>query len=483
MSATPDRRSMLSQSHPPSAQPRRSTTHPSEAPSLPEYVAPEAPLTAEAQRHLAALISNHHHRNLITHLKHAAEKLTHSGGEVNERLADARGRYEKNKYQRRQREGIDVGDENDEDDEEYQRLAEEETRVNAITARMEEKARLIVDSEAKLQGLTDAVTELERQEGEAITAALGSRQTRAGQRTRRRGNDEDEDGDGEDENDADYEDAQERETQERNARDPPSRRLEDKLAEGSEKWNEMSLTERYASHNNYIGFYRMVHDSKFPGDDVPPLPHSSTWFQHMEDTSARSGASTRTRNQRRRSSAADDDDIAIERERISLKCPLTLLPFRDPVTSTKCPHSFEREPIFDMINRSTTTIPPPAARRGQRRIHVVKCPVCSTPLTADDLNPDPVLLRRVRRAQELEEREEDEDHLEDGRKNKRRNTEISLASDATNDDDAMDVDADADEPSQRIKAERLSQPAPMSVDGSESGDEEQSGEESEESED
>jgi hypothetical protein len=85
---------MLSQSHPPSAQPRRSTTHPSEDPSLPEYVAPEAPLTADAQRHLGALISNYHHRNLITHLKHAAEKLTHSGGEVNERLADARGRYD-----------------------------------------------------------------------------------------------------------------------------------------------------------------------------------------------------------------------------------------------------------------------------------------------------------------------------------------------------------------------------------------------------
>lgn len=249
MSATPDRRSMLSQSHPPSAQPRRSTTHPSEDPSLPEYVAPEAPLTADAQRHLGALISNYHHRNLITHLKHAAEKLTHSGGEVNERLADARGRYEKNKYQRRRREGLNEDDQDekdDEDDEEYQRLAEEETRVNAITARMEEKARLMVDAEAKLQGLTDAVAELERQEGEAISAALGSRQTRAG-RNRRRANDEDEDGDGdgEDENDADYEDVQERETQERNARNPPSRRLEDRIAEGSEKWNEMSLTERY----------------------------------------------------------------------------------------------------------------------------------------------------------------------------------------------------------------------------------------------
>ncbi|KAJ5316867.1 hypothetical protein PENANT_c016G09145 [Penicillium antarcticum] len=474
MSATPDRRSMLSQSHPLSAQPRRSQTRPTEVPSLPDYVAPEAPLTAEAQRHLEALISNHHHRNLITHLKHAAEKLTHSGGEVNERLADARGRFEKNKYQRRQRKGLEEGDDDeDEDEEEYQRLAEEETRVNAITARMEEKARLIVDAEVKLQGLTDAVAQLERQEGEAVAASLGSRRTRSG-RNRRRGNDDDEDGDGEGEDDADYEDAQERETQERNARNPPSRRLEDKIAEGSEKWNEMSLTERYAGHNHYIGFYRMVHDSKFPGDDVPPLPHSSTWFQHMEDTGARSGGA-RTRNQRRHS-PADDDDIAIERERISLKCPLTLLPFQDPVTSTKCPHSFEREPIFDMIHRSPTTIPPPAARRGQRRIHVIKCPVCSTPLTADDLNPDPVLLRRVRRAQELEEQEEDEDHLGNGRVNKRRNSEISVASDDSN--DVMDVDAP--EPSQRIKAERLSQPAPMPVD-SESGEEEQSGETSEDS--
>ncbi|KAJ5776360.1 uncharacterized protein N7511_001371 [Penicillium nucicola] len=476
MSATPDRRSRLSQSHPPSAQSRRNQTHPTEIPSLPDYVPPEAPLTAESQRHLASLIANTYHRNLITHLKHANEKLTHSGGEVNERLADARGRYEKNKYLRRQREGLEDADggEDDEEDEEYQRLAGEETKVNAITAQMEEKARLMVDSEAKLQTLTDAITELDKQEGEAISAALGSRQTRAGRNRRRANDDNDEDGDGEDEDDADYEDAQERETQEMNSRNPPSRRLENMIAEGAEKWDDMSLTERYAGHNHYIGFYRMVHDSKFPGDDVPPLPHSSTWFQHMEDTSARSSGA-RTRNQRRHSSV-DDDDIAIERERISLKCPLTLLPFRDPVTSTKCPHSFEREPILDMITRSPTTIPPPAARRGQRRIHVIKCPVCSTPLTADDLNPDPVLLRRVRRAQELEEREEDEDHLGDGRVNKRRNSEISVASDGSN--DGMDVDTP--EPSQRIKAERFSQPAPMSVE-SESGEEEESGETSEDS--
>jgi hypothetical protein len=101
-------------------------------------------------------------------------------------------------------------------------------------------------------------------------------------------------------------------------------------------------------------------------------------------------------------------------------------------------------------------------------------------LTADDLNPDPVLLRRVRRAQELEEREAEDDHLGDGRPNKRRNSEISVASDVS-DDDAMDVDVDTAEPSQRIKSERFSQPAP--IDETESGEDEQSGETSEGSED
>ncbi|CAI7606918.1 unnamed protein product [Penicillium viridicatum] len=471
MSATPSRRPSA---HPQSAQSRRrnaTQTSVSEATPLPEYETPEAPLTVESQRQIAALLASQHLRTLRTHLQHATEKLTHSGGEVNERLSDARIRYEKLKEARRRQGDEDVDD--DESNEEYQRLAEAETRVNAITARMEEKTRLIVDSEIKLQGLTDAMGQIEREEGETVAAALGVRQTRQ-QRARQRAN-ADEDADGtEDPTDGDYEDEQEREMRERNAQNPPSRKLVDKLTEGVQKWDELSLTERYASNNSYIGFYRMVHDSKFPGDDVPPLPHSSTWFEHMEDANTQSGAPARTRNQNRRASpAGSDDDIAIERERISLKCPLTLTPYQDPVTSTKCPHSFEREAIMDMIKRSPTTIAPPASRRGQRRVHVVKCPVCSIPLTAEDLRPDPVLLRRVRRAQELQEREEEDDHLEgDGRKQKDRSTGITLGSDVESDDDAMDVDAPP--PSQHIKMEPLSQAAPAGQSGDESSDDAES---------
>ncbi|KAJ5956002.1 hypothetical protein N7501_010281 [Penicillium viridicatum] len=471
MSATPSRRPSA---HPQSAQSHRrnaTQTSFSEATPLPEYETPEAPLTAESQRQIAALLASQHLRTLRTHLQHATEKLTHSGGEVNERLSDARIRYEKLKEARRRQGDEDVDD--NESNEEYQRLAEAETRVNAITARMEEKARLIVDSEIKLQGLTDAMGQIEREEGETVAAALGVRQTRQ-QRARQRAN-ADEDADGtEDPTDGDYEDEQEREMRERNAQNPPSRKLVDKLTEGVQKWDELSLTERYASNNSYIGFYRMVHDSKFPGDDVPPLPHSSTWFEHMEDENTQSGAPARTRNQNRRASpAGSDDDIAIERERISLKCPLTLTPYQDPVTSTKCPHSFEREAIMDMIKRSPTTIAPPASRRGQRRVHVVKCPVCSIPLTADDLRPDPVLLRRVRRAQELQEREEEDDHLEgDGRKQKDRSTGITLGSDVESDDDAMDVDAPP--PSQHIKMEPLSQAARAAQSDDESSDDAES---------
>ncbi|CAG8417729.1 unnamed protein product [Penicillium salamii] len=453
MSATPGRR----RAAPESRTPRPYT-----------YQAPEAPLTLEDQRQFASLLSSNHLRELRTHLQHAIDKLTASGGEVNERLADARGRYEREKENKR-RQGEEV--EPDEESEEYQRLAEEETKMEAITARLEEKTRSIVDSSARLQGLTDAIGEVEREEADSIQAAMGARQTRS-RRSRRMVNEDGEEEEAEDPQEDDYEDAQEKEARECNAQNPPSSRIVAKIAEETEKWSGMSLTERYAGDNNYIGFYKMVHDSKFPSDDVPPLPHSSTWFSHMEDPAQSRGVSTRSR--RNQAPADDDDDIAIQRERVSLKCPLTLLPFEDPVTSTKCPHSFEREAIENMINSSRTTVAPPDSRRGQGRVKYIKCPVCATPLCGHDLRPDPVLLRKVRRAQELEEREAEDDHLEDGRKTKDRNEGIELDSGDESEGDAMDVDA---RPStQRIKPEPLSQPAPVQVD---SGDEDEEEEEEE----
>jgi hypothetical protein len=239
MSATPSRRRMgPSQSHPSTQSPSTSRRQPSSRSYT--YQPPEAPLTLEGQRQLTSLLQSSHLRNIRTHLQHATEKLAQSGGEVNERLADARTRYEKDKERRRRQGGGDV--EEGESDPEYQRLAKAETKVEAITAQLEEQTRSIVDAEVRLETLTNAIGELERVEGEAVTAAMGTRQTRA-QRLRQMATD----GEGDDDsNDHDYEDAQEREAAQRNAQHPPSRRLGEQVAEEVEKWNELSLTERYA---------------------------------------------------------------------------------------------------------------------------------------------------------------------------------------------------------------------------------------------
>lgn len=182
------------------------------------------------------------------------------------------------------------------------------------------------------------------------------------------------------------------------------------------------------------------------------MPHSSTWFSHIDDHDAGSGlgasggspSTRRTRNQRQ-PSPADSDDVAIERERISLDCPLTLVRFRDPVTSTKCPHSFEHDAIMDMISRSR---PMPG---GPARVKAIKCPVCTTFLTAGDLVRDTALQRRVRRAEEQEARRAEESDSEEEENVQRRMNRVTLASDAVDpDEDAMDVDRP---PGTQIKAE------------------------------
>ena len=74
--------------------------------------------------------------------------------------------------------------------------------------------------------------------------------------------------------------------------------------------------------------------------------------------------------------AVADDELAVASERISIKCPITLLPMKDPVTSTKCPHSFEREAILSMINASDVRVGG-SEGRGAVIQKAMQCPVCT----------------------------------------------------------------------------------------------------------
>lgn len=104
------------------------------------------------------------------------------------------------------------------------------------------------------------------------------------------------------------------------------------------------------------------------------MPGASTWFPsyHSGTQTAVEGAQPGTQ------AIEDDDDFEVASERISIKCPITLLPMKHPVSSKKCPHSFEKEAILSMINASEIWEETPSnGRRGATNgPKAMKCPVC-----------------------------------------------------------------------------------------------------------
>ncbi|PGH13335.1 hypothetical protein AJ79_03752 [Helicocarpus griseus UAMH5409] len=401
---------------------------------MPPYQPQVAPFSDDIVEKLRAMPKMAHLYNLSGHLTKAADLLTDNVGMINDRLADARGREAKKlKRKRAVEEGeggegdvegnLDVdggvdGNAVDVGGEEYT-LAAMEEQVKVLTGQMEERMRKLIDAEVRTETLKEGLTRLHRQAEEALIQQQQAAQAR--RRTRRaaaRGSeDEDEDEDGGEEEDG--------HPALQNPDGGAYMTLKRELKENKARWKEMSLTDRYTKNNTYINFYRVVHEtrhaanSKGNGDgdgaEIPALPHPSTWFANHQTGTGDAGE--------------DQDDVAIHSERHSLRCPITLLPFVDPVKSKKCPHSFEKRAIMSMIERSRDRMPVPdgaaaaaaaAAGSGGRRrtVNCVKCPVCTVQLSVFDLEGDVVALRRIRRVEERRRRDEEEglevDESEDG---------------------------------------------------------------------
>ncbi|RUS21921.1 zinc-finger of the MIZ type in Nse subunit-domain-containing protein [Endogone sp. FLAS-F59071] len=91
-----------------------------------------------------------------------------------------------------------------------------------------------------------------------------------------------------------------------------------------------------------------------------------------------------------------EDDIVIGSQRVSLKCPITQTLLVNPVTSKICKHSFSGAAVTDMINR-----------QGGK----IRCPEsgCEKILTLNDLAPNKGLARKVKRAKDTWQDQEDED--------------------------------------------------------------------------
>jgi hypothetical protein len=253
-------------------------------------------------------------------------------GEVNDVLY-ARDEKAKQRRARRAKQGLE---EEEGTDEELQNTKE---IVGEMTKKMEVAMRKGIDGKVVVEDMEDGIVYL-RQNALRLTQAESQTQlTQRRQHGRRRGARRQAAGEEEEaEEDEDMED------EEYDSPGPtplnmqgieitgPSKLWKNRLREKKDKWEMASHTARYAENNSYIGFKQVVNDAQHPGGDVP-LPHASTWFTERGEPAI---GVTMVGGE-----GDEDDDLIMERGIISTKCPLTLQEFKDPVSSKKCPHSFE----------------------------------------------------------------------------------------------------------------------------------------------
>ncbi|KAK5135809.1 hypothetical protein LTR08_004636 [Meristemomyces frigidus] len=416
--------------------PARSTNQ-----QLPPYEPPVFTLNPAAQRALAALAQASSLRKLDKSLKDAQAAVSNAATEINDRLTFTERETalltKKRKRTQPEEEGAEEDEPGDSQDagQAEKNLDLLRERVDKMTNRMDESMRKLIDGQHSVGFIKDSLaTTAEEARANASTQASTQnlRTQRSQRRTRRVGA-----GSGSDE------DVEEEEYPDFQPTDPTAgtqptqstiATFRTKLDNAKTRYQSHTLHDRYAENNDYREFRQVVYDARNPGDNAPPMPHARDWFPEGDVPAP--GITARPQE----GADDDDDDIAIERSNISTKCPLTLQEFKNPLSSKKCQHSFEKVAIMEMI--------------GQRGS--VQCPVpgCGNTLTKADLHTDAVLLRkikRIQRAKELEEEEADEKDNEVGGGNGhgRSQRKATLLSD----DDEEDVDTVVDKQKTQMKNE------------------------------
>jgi hypothetical protein len=267
---------------------------------------------------MVALKRTHDLKSLQNHLKDSNTMLADIGFEAEEIYKNLLEGLEKRKKAAENR-GADI-DFDDEDND----LEAFRARVDNLSARMEKQVRENIDGEQAVKDMEFALQFAQQD------AASGQGRT---QRTQQQSFDPTMPG-------ATQNSEGELATQLGPA---PSMVFADQLETRKAQYTTLSHTTRYAEHNEYVGFKSSVHSGRH-GDEVP-LPPASKWFRDGRGSPMPGTAPGAPGEE------SDDDDIAIARESISTKCPLTLREFVDPVTSTICPHSFEKSAINEMLGR------------------------------------------------------------------------------------------------------------------------------------
>jgi hypothetical protein len=395
-----------------------------------DYERPSFTLNPEAQRALADLTRKHNLKQLDKKFEAARDAILNSAGEINERLnnKEVAGRKLRQRQQAASQNG-DVGaGANDLSASVEADLEQMREKVDKMTKRMEEGMRRMIDGRLAVDQMKESVAsaaDSARAEASTQASTLAARS----QAQRRRGGDE-----------GDENEDEEEEYQDFTPTDPAGgtqavasvsegwmRKLEDEKI----KYQSLSLGQRYAKDNDYVNFKGIVHSSRFPDGEVE-LPHASAWFT-ANGAAPQPGVTGAGGEE-----DDEDDDIQIQRTKTSTKCPLTLREFEEPVTSSKCKHSFEASAIMEMIQLSSETVGGQPARRGGGSTggeKAVRCPVasCNHMLTKNDLQKDKTIMYHIARLQRARRLEEDDD--EDGDENSGRQAVDLIDSDAPDVDD------------------------------------------------
>jgi hypothetical protein len=317
---------------------------------LPVYKKPSHPLDAEATRKLRELQGRNLHE-VKKHNKQALETITATAESVNDML-----REHSDYIARRQKKwdtGKGLGDREDEE----RAMEELQRRVEDYTIKLEESMRAVIDSSIatqRIDGTLDwlrqnAPKQLEDEYNTQMTQRNTQRQSQINSQRRRT---QDPDGD----DDSAAEELEDGATPGPTPLDGTritltgvSEQFKLKQQEKKDAYTSLSYTSRYARNNEYRDFKRIVHDAKY-GDTGPPLGHEDTWFSEA-------GVPEFGITNTQRGTFDDDDDIVMDRATISTRCPLTFQQFKEPFTSTKCPHTFEKNAILDYIRRAPGRMP------------------------------------------------------------------------------------------------------------------------------
>jgi hypothetical protein len=162
-----------------------------------------------------------------------------------------------------------------------------------------------------------------------------------------------------------------------------------------QKYELISMHNRYAKIPAYIEFKRWEWEGKHAAlndEDRPDVPHSRHWFP--ERGAPAPGTAP----------AADDsdDDVQMLKTTLSTKCPLTFSEIKVAISNNQCQHVYEESAMKEYIKNAIRP-----ASRNVAAVHGAQCPVvgCNKTITLSDLYFDKLMQRKIERVREARKRE------------------------------------------------------------------------------